>query len=42
MSEGSLGVRSKLKATILSLSGNVDPFSLRAKAASTCGAERLS
>lgn len=41
MSEGSLEVRNKLKATILSLSGHVDPFNLRAEAAGAYGAERL-
>lgn len=40
--EGSLEVRNKLKATALSFSGHVDSFSLRAKAAGTCGAERFS
>lgn len=40
--EGSLEVRDKLKATALSFSGHVDPFSLRSKATGICGAERLS
>lgn len=35
-------LRSKLKTSILSLSGHVDPFSLRNRDAGTCGAERLS
>lgn len=43
MSEvGSLEVRNKLKATALSFSGHGDPFSVRAKAIGTCGAEGLS
>lgn len=40
--ELSLEVKNKLKTTVLSFSGRVDPFSLRVKATGNCGAERLS
>jgi len=40
--EVNLKVRNKLKKNTLSCGGYVDPFSLKAKATGTRGAERLS